>query len=235
MPAESELLRNVHLAILTAGLLAADAAAVFLLHRYSKRKSRSRIRELQQLASTLGYSFQANASVPCQQLPLFQRGGFSGKCECVLSGHTEAGEVLLFDYQYLQSLGDSARSCEQSVAAIHLRGAGLPQFALRPLRVPKMAGLLLPRQRILAHGPSGQKVLITGSELQRCRELFGGAVLSFFEAGRCHLEHAAGWLLLYRPGCKLNPSEMHLLLQQVCRLGQALVSREMVQRSGMGA
>ncbi len=206
---------------------AAIFATVWLVRR---RNERERTEAIRQASLHLGMSFVAEdeglASQSFSGLPLFQKGD-STKTKNVLRGSSGDGEVVVCDYDYTVSHGETSNTFRQTVAAFRLR-AELPDFSMSPENILHRIGEVFGMQDIdfETHPEFSRSYRLRGSDEAAIRELFGSAVLEHFTNERgWSLEGGGEWLVIYRASKRVAPEDLAAFLQQTTGIARVFRDR----------
>jgi hypothetical protein len=188
-------------------LVFAAVAAV----RRADRKHGERFRAA---ALTLGWSDDGVDGGPPEEvtrLRLFQEG-YARRFTAVLRGRVGRLDALLFEYRYTVGGGRHSKTHKQTVMAIELPGAGLPEFQLRPEHsLHRLAGVFGYQDIDLQSFPRFSKsYLLRGPDESAIRSLFGDSIVHHLEANPgWSVEGSGSWLVVYRASRREKPDNLH--------------------------
>ncbi|TWT41230.1 hypothetical protein RAS1_39240 [Phycisphaerae bacterium RAS1] len=193
---------------------------------------RRRVRALQSVAERLGMNFSKTGEEVLEQafasFPLFTTGRY-GKAACVLSGLMRRGDrpMLVFDYRYIIGRGKSRHTRRQTVVAVRLSRARLPQFSLHPEGVfDRVAAAFGFNDIDLDFAPEfSRRWLLRGSEEQEIRRFFTSRLVQALETEPpiC-VEGGGDWLVVYRARRRISPDALPAFIEKARDLA-ALFSR----------
>lgn len=184
--------------------------AVFLII-YNKRKERERTQALQNLASTLGWSFAVDAPMNMiaglERFTLFTQGR-SRVFKNFMYGQAQGVKAAVFDFIYVTGSGKSQQTHYQTVIYLEPENVALPVFALRPETLfHRMLSALGYQDIDFGQRPEFSKqYILRGQNELAIRQAFDDRVLAFFEGypGTC-MDAGGNQLFLYRAGQRFPP------------------------------
>ena len=153
---------------------------------YNKKIREKRRREMEALASSIGFSFTDN---PLENLPesfsdfsLFKMG-YSKVAENVLEGTFDDIKIKVFDYHYTVSSGKSSHTYYHTVYCAYVDDFSLPAFELRQEGFFDKVGDMLGFKDIDfdSHPDFSKRYLLKGADEAEIRRLFSPKVLEYFE------------------------------------------------------
>ncbi len=186
-------------AFLAVGLGLAVVSIVWAQRRASARRER-----LKRIGRRLGLSHrERDPDVPGEilgALPEFRRGG-SRRATSILSGEHEGREVLVFDWAYSTSTGNSQKRHRMTMVAFHRPDAPFPAFHLSPENVLHRIGAALGRQDIDFENDSefSGGCFLQGEDEAAVRDLFERPVRREFVRHPGWYAQADGeWIVFWR-------------------------------------
>lgn len=194
------------------------------------KRDAQRTREVESLSKTLNLPFMENDSIglgqQLQHFSLFRKGRRTmfrrSKVSNIIRGNVGETDVYLFDYTYVVSTGKSSRRITQSVFFANDKKWYLPNFTLRPERWwhKILSGLGIQKDINFEENPRFSDNFWLKSEFEGIvREKFTPNLQQFLlEKPPVHLEGENYYLLAYKPGKKLKPSEAKQYFETCCEL-----------------
>ena len=182
---------------------------------------RRRARDLERIAPSLGLSFHKNDRLTdaLQKLPLMQR--FTGRVSNVLRGKAGEAELVLFDYSWKPFWSNDR--AEQTLAAYHLPGRGLPEFELRPEGTTDRLVAKLGFQDVDfdSHPGFSASYRLKTDDEGAIRTIFCPELLEHFEReAEWSLEGKGAWLAAYRAERLVAPSDLQTFIEQTTRIAE---------------
>ncbi len=215
-------------------IVLAIAGAVFvvlLVVVLQRRAERRRLEAMQQAATALGMSFQAEGDLDqlraLGDLPLYGHG-HSKKATNVLEGRAGDEQVRLFDYQYTTGGGKDSHTWHQTVAVYSGAAHGLPDFVLSPENILHKVGQLLGYQDIdFDSSPAfSNRYLLRGPDEDAIRAAFSIETRSFFEQQPgWTAEVRDGTVAVYRSGKPVKPEDLAAYVEETRAVLRALRQR----------
>lgn len=176
-----------------------------------RRRERKRTRQLQGVASQLGWSFTEQTTLDF--IPGFDRfalfnQGHTRYIKNLMYGGASGIKTGVFDYIYVTGYGKDRRSYAQSVVYLEPGNLRIPYFSLRPEGFfHKIISAFGYQDIDFGQRPnfSGQYIL-RGTDEQAIRNTFNDGLLSFFENyARTCTDGGGNQLFVYRSGERLEP------------------------------
>lgn len=198
-------------------LIAATVVALVVLARRHENK---RTRELQAVATDLGFEFRVDAGLlqSLCEFHLFARG--NNKCLNMLCKQTENLDVAVFEHYYEEVGGKTAYfSPTKTVICFRFAGPELPTFVLRPRgffdTLNKSVGL----RDIECDRPAfSGRYLLRGNDEDSVRKLFTGPVIDYYagltNAGTVPCTEASGKILVYKAAKRIRPRDVPSFLAE---------------------
>lgn len=203
------------------------ALAVFLWWR---KREGDRRAELERLSHILGWSYFREAGLETiaelEHFPLFGQGR-RRRIRNLLRRTDGAMRRLFFDYLYVTGGGQHSQSHRLSLAAFEVESE-LPVFALRPEHLLHKIGSAFGFQDIDfdASPEFSRRYLLRGEDEDAVRTLFGPSVRAFFDRQPgWSIEGGGNWLVFYRHGKRVPPSELSAFLESCKNVLTALSGR----------
>ena len=197
----------------------------------SAAMGRRRRERLRVLADQLNLSFDpAGGGVLEREFArfhLFQQGR-SRRAHNLLYGGAAEREVLIFDYEYLVGGGKSQHTYRQSVIALPLGRATLPDFEVRPENIFDKIGAAFGYQDIDFPERPGfsSRYLVRGKDEEAVRTLFDGRRIEAFESVRgVSVEGGGAWIVVYHAGKRKSSLELSALLEEARAIRDAFARR----------
>jgi carbonic anhydrase len=203
-----------------AGVVVFVAGIVWAAHTITKRQKRERAESVQAAAERLGWSFRDE--VPYDSIPdlgrfeLFNKGG-SRKIRNVMASPRGDPRVVVFDFSYYVSSGNSGQTIRQTVFYASSDTFRIPSFSLRPENFfHKVAGIFGYQDINFDRRPEFSRMfLLRGEDEPAIRELFEAGAAERFERrpGAC----AAGMgheLLLWHHGKVVDGEELDAWIRE---------------------
>jgi hypothetical protein len=189
----------------------------------SSMMARRRSRAVAAVAAEMGFSFEEKSKGPERgedlKTWLFQRG--TGKTfRNVMAGSTGGLKAGLFDYSYVVSDGNNAKTVAQTVAAFARPGLAMAEFEIEPMGIVQKIGEALTHKNIRfdTHPDLAHEYQIRSPEVEQTRELFTGDLLTYLEGldtqKKWRLEGLGETLILYRSGKRVRPEELKGFLEE---------------------
>lgn len=203
------------------GYFLAFVALVLLISVARHRARRSAFRAA---AARLGLLFQPKGhpdATPFFRFPLFSRASFS-RLRNVVRGEN----LVLFDYSYSVSSGSQQKPTRQTVAAHRIDGDALPDFALRPEGLVSRVNELLGAEDIdFSDDPdfSRRYQLAAKDETEIRRRFHADLRRQLTLVKRWSVEGGASWVIFYRKGKLVKPSQLSDFVEGTRKLAAALV------------
>jgi hypothetical protein len=183
----------------------------------STMMARRRSRALGAMAQGMRFSFEEKSKGPERREDLntwlFQRG--TGKTfRNVMAGDSAGLKAGLFDYSYVVSGGQNARTVGQTVATFARPGVSMAEFEMEPMGMVQRIGEAITHKNIRfdTHPDLGHMYQIRSPEVERTREIFTGDLLTYMEGldpqKKWRMEGLGETLILYRAGKKVRPTEL---------------------------
>ncbi len=181
---------------------------------YSWQKEKERTRQLQLLASQMGWSFAADAPLNMiaglEQFALFDSG--QGKrITNFMYGQASGTKTAVFDYAYTTGSGKNRQTHRQSVVYLEPNSLNLPHFSLRPEGLISKILTAFGYQDIdFGQRPEfSRQYILRGPDEAAIRRTFNDALLSFYEAnpGTC-TDGGGNQLFVFRGGYRFQPQEI---------------------------
>ena len=197
--------------LITAALLL--GASLFLWRR---RRDRERTEALRHFARTRGFEFRETVDRPGPETWLFKRGR-RRRGRNRLTRSEPDYEVAIFDYRFWEHHGNHSRREEQTVAMFRRAGHPVPSFEMRPENLlHKVAAVFGVRDIDFESRPEfSGKYLLRGPDERAVREVFGPAVLAFFEKNPgWSVETQGDTIVVYRGGKTAKPDDFPEFLEQ---------------------
>ena len=185
--------------------------AVLAISAYVAKK---RAAALQKAAATLGFSYERNGAAFRKELNPDLHLLNLGRSISLENVMRSADGLILFDYQYLEGEARSGRNVTQTVAAISIPVAALPDFHLGPENLlRKVAGVFGYRSiRFDSHPDFAKRFALRGRDEAAVRAFFVPPLLDYFNSlpakPAWSVEGAGEWLLVYQAGKKIKPDEL---------------------------
>lgn len=207
-----------------------------------KRQQTLRTRDIQKISKQLGLKYCGDDEGMRKELffnyPLFQKGMPNARpVTNILRGTRGDLEIMLFDYAY-QTQSYPGRGFEfrpfpmyryktyrQTVLALRFQTGVFPAMEMHPARLRDRLGNVLGVQRIEFDSfPEFEKnYVLRGKAEPAIRNVFGPAVLGYLtEDHGWWLEANGEWIVLYREGERVAPSDLPTFLQKASHLAGLL-------------
>jgi hypothetical protein len=197
--------------------LVAGLFVFFMVYTY--RQGKQRTADLQRVADELGFEFLPGGDDNFLSNPnsfhLFSQGR-SRRLFNLMRGKTKNFDVSIFDYHYVTGTGKHRHTWRQTVVCFQVNSVCLPTFSLGPENVWHKIGVWFGYQDInfAGHPVFSKNYLLRGKEEEAIRNLFTEEVLAFYETNpKLSTEGDQNRLLVYRSSAPVEPSAIHLLLE----------------------
>ena len=204
-------------------VLLLSGVAAWLVVYLSRRVERSRSELVAQIASSLGFSFEAQvaAIVPTglAVLPLFQRG-HARKTRNFMRKPVQMGEVTLFDFEYIVGVGKYKFRHRHTVAAFRADTSVHPDFELYPKSIVHRLSMLFGSRHILldSHPAFSDSYVLRGDDADAVQAMFSAQILQFLEDDPgWSIESRQNWIAFYR-GQRVAPTELEAYVAAVTNL-----------------
>lgn len=209
-------------------------AFVTLGFMWKSRRDAFRLAEREKLGHELGLTLLPSDTLglgrQLQQFDLFLRErsswGRNGRVTNILRGKVEDTEVYLFDYSYVVSTGKSSHKVTQTVFFANDKNWYLPNFRLKPEtwwhKVLKIIGW--EDDINFSESPEfSDKFWLTSEFEQLVRQKFTPALQDLLtERPPVHLEGSNYYLIAYKPGKTLEPTNPQMFFEHCCELVRLL-------------
>ena len=216
-----------HFVFVIIGILLLLFLAIFLRNRKYEAK---RFAELERISVTLGFKYTKQAGLDtiadCDHIPLFDRGR-KKRIRNLLQGGGSDTERFFFDYAFTTGGGQHSHTRSQSVALVQFE-RDLPTFELRPEHLFHKIGAALGYQDIdFDSSPEfSRHYLLRGQDETAIRSLFSPSVRHFLERNLgWSIEGGGRWMIFYRDGKRVAPTELSAFLETSERAFHALAGR----------
>lgn len=197
------------------------------VNAYLRAKRR---RELREEAPRLGLRFLEDGEPRDLELsphPLFSRGR-DHRLENMMEGPMSGFGLRIFDYAFVTGSGKSRKTHRQTVAAIELPGAPLPEFELFPERLCHWFAELVGYRDIDfdGHDAFNRAYRLLGKDEAAVRGRFGTELLNrLADRPGWTIEGAGRTVLLYRPQTLVAPAELARFVDDARELALGFGSR----------
>ncbi len=211
--------------------IAGAAVVVTLVILLTRRAERNRAEALQQAATTLGFSFEAEGDLDqlraLGDLPLYGHG-HSRKVRDVMAGRAGDVDLRVFDYQYTTGGGKESHTWRQTVALYPGAARDLPDFVLSPENILHKVGQLLGYQDIdFDSSPVfSSRYLLRGPDEEAIRAAFPVETRSFLEQQPgWTVEVRGGTAAIYRSDKRLRPEDLNAFVEDTRAVLRAIRRR----------
>jgi hypothetical protein len=195
-------------------ILATVFGLIAIIAVYSWQKEKERTRQLQLMASQLGWSFAASAPLNMisglERFALFDQG-HGKEIKNFMYGAASGAKAAVFDYVYVVGHGKNRQTHRQSVIYLEPPNFSVPYFSLRPENVLLKIFTAFGYQDIdFGQRPEfSRRYILRGQDEQAIRRTFNDGLLSLYEAyaGTC-TDGGGNQLFVFRGGYRLQPREI---------------------------
>jgi hypothetical protein len=210
-------------------LIGGGLAVVAVLVGVGMYSARKRTQALQEVAQSLGFEFLPSVGLELlKRFPRFQllMNGRSQRISNLMSGATDATQVLIFDWIFVTGGGKHSHTHHNTVVAIQSEELDLPTLLCRPETLLDWFGLTFDGRDIdFEDSPVfSKKYHLHGRQEERVRDMFDIEVREFFERHEgMYCEAGGQWVIYYQADRALPPAEvparfkdafqLHLLLR----------------------
>ncbi|HNW43116.1 MAG TPA: hypothetical protein PKI19_01335 [Elusimicrobiales bacterium] len=191
--------------------------AVMALFFYLNRK---RVKDLQQLASSLGLSFSHDGPEPgalaATGIEIF-RTGYSSKASSLITFPARSGNISVFDYRYTTHGGKNRSTHKFTLALIAVPGREIPVFDLKPESFIYKIGEALGFKDIdlPAFPEFSDKYRLTGPDAAAVHMFFTPQRAAWFERNQgLRVQGAAGHLVLFKREGLLPVAEWQSFIEE---------------------
>ena len=209
--------------------IAIIAIAVIIYYVYQNVKQRREA--LQEIATTLGFSFEPKADMntigAADVLHLFNQG-HNKRLRNVMQRFSDGVQMSIYDYQYTTGGGQNSHTHVQTVFQFQSERLKLPGFTLGPENVFHKIGKAFGYQDINfeAFPEFSSKYLLRGQDEEAIRKVFNQELIAQFEKGyKLSVETSGNVLIFYRSGKKVKPENLSETLEKMRQIFQLLVRR----------
>jgi hypothetical protein len=191
---------------------------------------RKRRRAMTEAGAALGFISIPEEEVRLPGLRLLTGKGSWANYSSTMKGLIVGYETLIFDFCYVTGFGKTTRGVNQTVAAFHLLGANMPDFQIAPKTLEdKVDSLFGAKASIVKDHPNFvSRYIATGADLESASPVFTPALLGFFESRTNKTLTVEGyweWIIVYRPGHRVKPSELEGFLAGTSQIATGLLGQ----------
>ncbi|HAI13366.1 MAG TPA: hypothetical protein DCM28_16785 [Phycisphaerales bacterium] len=199
----------------------------------SIRADKKRAEAILQFATQMGFTYEKKLSgtsaIPCREAAIFDRGR-SRYAKNFMTGKIADVDLILTDYQYTTGSGKNSTTYTMTLAAYHVPGLELPDFALENenflTRIAEKFGM----QDIDfdSHPDFSKRYRLTGKDENAVRKLFTSTLLTSIENGLIRndwrVQAGGGWLIIHSSGKRLKPEQYQDFLNDSFELTNKLTA-----------
>jgi len=193
------------------------------------RAQRQRREDLRTAAQAMGFSFEEDADLAAiGDFPLFARHGRRRRLTSASRGKIAGRAVLIGDYSYVVSSGNSSRTVRQTIVLFADPVRDLPDFDLSPENVLHRLAEVFGYQDIdfEQHEEFSKRYLLRGRDEEAIRRVFGTDALTLLggQPG-WSIQTRDGRLIVFRAGKTTRPAEIPAFAAEALRIAGAVSPR----------